>query len=495
TAAYEASAAYDAGAKSGTAVLVGGEGDAWADALSASSLAGAMRAPILITEKDSLSSSASSVISSKGISNVIVIGGTGAVSSDVVESLESLGCSVERISGSDRYDTQAAIYEYGKDNGYWTSKMVIFATGENFADSLSISSLAYTRSLPIFLVDEDGSFTDAQMDCLEESGMGYAIVLGGTGVIPDSTYYELREMTRSASGSGGTTHGVRLSGANRYETSVEIAEWATDQGYLKWDGAAFASGTVPYDSLAGCALQGRSGSVMLLVNSSSNATVEAAGTYASSITSTIKFFGGYGAVDASTRLAVLSNLSWDSSDPTYECYGDYAIMGSSNTTVSDMVALYNSTGKEYPSSVYKKYGASTITEFCEILYEEAEAEGVNAEVVFCQAMIETGWLQFGGDVEASQCNFCGLGATGNGVSGADFGTEYGSEGVQMGLRAQVQHLKAYASYEDLNQDLVDPRFSYVTRGKSPTVRGLSGTWAASTSYGNSIFNLINTLVD
>ncbi|MGI6218239.1 MAG: cell wall-binding repeat-containing protein, partial [Coriobacteriales bacterium] len=113
TAAYEASAAYDAGAKSGTAVLVGGEGDAWADAHSASSLAGAMRAPILITEKDSLSSSASSVISSKGISNVIVIGGTEAVSSDVVESLESLGCSVERISGSDRYDTQAAIYEYG----------------------------------------------------------------------------------------------------------------------------------------------------------------------------------------------------------------------------------------------------------------------------------------------------------------------------------------------------------------------------------------------
>ena len=172
---------------------------------------------------------------------------------------------------------------------------------------------------------------------------------------------------------------------------------------------------------------------------------------------------------------------------------DPAIMGSSRVSSSDLAVWFSSKGKTFPSDTYTRFGASSIEEFCRILCEEAEAEGVRAEVVFAQAMNETGWFGFGGQVKPEQCNFCGLGATDGGPAGADFGS-YGADGVRMGLRAQVQHLKAYASTDPLNQECVDGRFHLVTRGSAPTVKGLSGKWASSQTYGDDLTRLINDLL-
>lgn len=173
---------------------------------------------------------------------------------------------------------------------------------------------------------------------------------------------------------------------------------------------------------------------------------------------------------------------------------DPSIMGTSQTTVEQMVAWYKSKNKAYPSSVYTQYGAATIEDFCRITFEEANAEGVRAEVVFAQSMKETGWLQFGGQVKNWQCNFAGIGATDGGAGGADF-SGYGANGVRTGLRAQVQHLKAYASTAGLNQTCVDPRFSLVSRGVAPTVKGLAGKWATATDYGDGLTKLINELLN
>ena len=93
----------------------------------------------------------------------------------------------------------------------------------------------------------------------------------------------------------------------------------------------------------------------------------------------------------------------------------------------------------------------------------SDAEGVRGEVVYEQAMLETGWLQFGGDASAGQFNFSGLGTTGGGVAGNSF------PDVRTGIRAQVQHLKAYASSEELTQACVDNRFQYVSRESTPYV--------------------------
>lgn len=168
------------------------------------------------------------------------------------------------------------------------------------------------------------------------------------------------------------------------------------------------------------------------------------------------------------------------------------IMGSSQTTVAQMVARWNVMGKTYPSSVYAKYGAADITQFCTILLAEANYEGVRAEVVFAQAMHETGWLQFGGDVKAEQCNFAGIGATG-GVPGNSF-NDWGAASVHKGLRAQVQHLKAYASTDKLLNPCIDPRFSFVTRGCAPTIQDLGGKWATGSGYGTALTNQVNALL-
>lgn len=173
----------------------------------------------------------------------------------------------------------------------------------------------------------------------------------------------------------------------------------------------------------------------------------------------------------------------------------YQITGTSKVTVSQMVKCYNTYSSiSYPSAALTKGGAPDIKTFCEIIKEEAEAENMKADVVFAQAMLETGYLKFGGDVKINQFNFAGLGATGNGVAGNSF------KDVRTGIRAQVQHLKAYANKEALKNTCVDVRFSYVTRGTAPYVEWLGiqenpngGGWAASKNYGNDLLGLINKL--
>ena len=171
------------------------------------------------------------------------------------------------------------------------------------------------------------------------------------------------------------------------------------------------------------------------------------------------------------------------------------IGGQTQTTVRQMIKYYNSKGKKYPSKTYASKGATDIEAFCEIYYEESQAEGIRAEVAFCQAMKETGWLQFGGDVKVSQCNFAGIGATGGGISGASF------KDVRTGVRAQIQHLKAYANTLPLNNACVDPRFKYVKRGSAPYVEWLGKNanpngvgWAPAADYGTSIVQMIDKLL-
>ena len=139
----------------------------------------------------------------------------------------------------------------------------------------------------------------------------------------------------------------------------------------------------------------------------------------------------------------------------------------------------------YPSSVYAAKGAADILDFCKILYEEATFEGISPEVLYAQVMKETGYLKFGNLVKPEQCNFGGLGATGAGKPGYTF------ESVRIGLRAQVQHLKAYATDEPLNKTCVDPRFRYVKWGCAPKTTDLNGKWAVpGIGYGESINSIV-----
>jgi len=119
--------------------------------------------------------------------------------------------------------------------------------------------------------------------------------------------------------------------------------------------------------------------------------------------------------------------------------------------------------------------------------EESAVEGVNHDTAFAQMCLETGFLRFGGLVTPDMNNFCGLGAIGPGQNGEKF------PDPRTGVRAHVQHLKAYATDEPLKQALVDPRYRWVRYGSSPEIRGLSGTWAADRSYADKINDILERL--
>ena len=160
-------------------------------------------------------------------------------------------------------------------------------------------------------------------------------------------------------------------------------------------------------------------------------------------------------------------------------------MGTNKTiVVNKMVKMFQKSGKNYPTQALTKGNAPTIEAFCQIVYDEAVIEGIKPEVVFGQAMNETGYLQFGGDVKIEQFNFAGLGASGGGIAGESF------KSVAEGIRAQVQHLKGYASTEALKQTCVDNRYKWVTKGCAPYVEWLGQKenpngkgWATSKNYG------------
>lgn len=175
--------------------------------------------------------------------------------------------------------------------------------------------------------------------------------------------------------------------------------------------------------------------------------------------------------------------------------GVTSIMGNSdlssdkNTVVNKMVRMFQKSGRSYPADKLNAGGAGSIEAFCQIVYDEAVKEGVKPEIVFGQAMKETGYLQFGGAVKIEQFNFAGLGATGGSVAGAKFNN------VAEGIRAQVQHLKAYASKDSLTQETIDQRFNLVTRGSAPYVEWLGQKenpngfgWATAWNYGISLMN-------
>lgn len=164
----------------------------------------------------------------------------------------------------------------------------------------------------------------------------------------------------------------------------------------------------------------------------------------------------------------------------------YAIAGTSSTNAAQLVRYYKA-NQSYPS-FYAGSDAPTIEALAQIYMEECNAEGIRAEVAFAQAMKETGFLRFSGRVPITAYNFAGMGAIDSDTSAY---ATYSS--VREGVRAQVQHLKAYANSAALNNPCVDGRFGLVTRNTAPYVEwlGISENpygkgWASAYRYGYSL---------
>jgi hypothetical protein len=156
------------------------------------------------------------------------------------------------------------------------------------------------------------------------------------------------------------------------------------------------------------------------------------------------------------------------------------IMGNGNTTSAQLVVFLKRNNEA---------GLAQFPTIADLYRQESSVEGVNYDIAFSQMLLETNYLRFGGDVKPSQNNFAGLGDVGGGPEGASF------PNAQIGVRAHIQLLKAYASTEPLVQDVVTPRFRFVTRGIAPLIEQLTGRWSADPQYGQKISTILRQLYD
>ena len=140
--------------------------------------------------------------------------------------------------------------------------------------------------------------------------------------------------------------------------------------------------------------------------------------------------------------------------------------------------------------------SDSVTKMISLYITEGAAEGVRGDIAFAQSCLETGNFTFSGSaVTLDQNNFCGLGVNITGKKGCSFKT------AKEGIRAQIQHLQAYACTGRLKQKCVDPRYTYVNRGCAEYVEHLGirenpkgQGWAAGKNYGAQIIEILNAIL-
>lgn len=225
-------------------------GDDFADALCAGPLAKKYGAPILLTQPDRLNADVLAELKRLGVKNVFIVGGTGAVSSNVEDALKSAGIiKAERIYGADRYETSVKIAEkLGKFD------KIALATGSDFPDALSISAVAAKLGMPILLTGKD-SMPGKVKQYIDSKQISKTYVIGGTAVINDS----IKNLAPNA---------VRLGGKDRYETNVLVMKEFAE--VLKFSDIYLAIGEGPNgnefaDALSGAVLAAQTSSPVVLV--------------------------------------------------------------------------------------------------------------------------------------------------------------------------------------------------------------------------------------
>jgi putative cell wall-binding protein len=259
------------------AVLASGEN--YPDALAANGLAGALNggqgAPVLLTKKGSLSSEAKELLKNLQVQTVYIMGGTAAVSQEVEDAVRDMHIATIRVAGADRQAT--SVQAFNLIDGNWYKKhgthSVIIASGNSFADALSISPFAYATGTPIILTKADGTLTDEAVKAIKANDeIWQIIVVGGTDVVSDSVFSAVGTYNGNYRDYYKNTYvAVRIAGADRYDTSAKIADWEcnfaldTDSIYgwsdVAWADFSFdeifvATGEKFPDALAGGQLAG-----------------------------------------------------------------------------------------------------------------------------------------------------------------------------------------------------------------------------------------------
>ena len=205
-----------------TVIIASGETEV--DAVTASGLAGNLNAPVLLTRSSRLPHNVARFIDEQNVTDVIIVGGTAAVSDDVVTALESLGSrpSVQRVSGADRYATAAAIGgELGGPNPTWcgsdqSAAILVNGGADGRADAIAIGPMAFRLGLPMLLTAAD-EVPEATAAFLTDNKVERVVVVGGMGAVSGDVVDALVEDI-------GVVNVQRISGGSAAATSVMVAK-------------------------------------------------------------------------------------------------------------------------------------------------------------------------------------------------------------------------------------------------------------------------------
>lgn len=286
--------------------------DVYADSLSATPLAAALKAPVLATQRDALDSRVAEAIKRQSVTKVVLVGGQAALSPAVENSLKAAGVSVERIAGQDRYETalkiaDAVIAAKGGATGAGQtangtvlgaagegSVPVFLATGTNFADAMAAGSAAAARG-GVVLLTQGNRVTGATLEFLKSGKAASVTSVGGPAV--------------AAANAAGVPD-TEIIGANRYDTATKLAQLVfTNPGVV-----VITSGESFADSLAGGALAGILGAPMIFTPQGS--TNPATTAYLTTVKPNAVVLGGPSAVSDAVVGAVTSVTGAPAPSPT-----------------------------------------------------------------------------------------------------------------------------------------------------------------------------------
>ena len=220
------------------------------DGLVAGALAGATKSGVVLTMgTNAIEPETLSKLKAVGTSKVTIVGGTGAVSQGVEDSLKAAGIQVERIAGTDRYDTAFKVYDYMKANGKLKlnargEPYVFVATGKTFPDALAASAVAAKIGTAVILAD-----TPEQVNRV-------------AGIQP----YAVGGQTSRLMSNMGVSMSGWFDGKDRYDTANKLVNWSVWRG---GDTVMVAVGTNFADALAAGPLAASTGQLLVLANPSS----------------------------------------------------------------------------------------------------------------------------------------------------------------------------------------------------------------------------------
>lgn len=479
--------------KSDYAVLVNSE--MYADAVVSSPLADQYKAPILLTEKDSIPDTVVDELNRLRVKKVFILGGPSLISKNVEKQLGNMGISIEeRIAGQDRYETAVKVASHITN----PNNSIYVVDGEDWRDALAISPIATISHSPIIFTNKYG-IPDVVKKNIDNTTHTYNII----GEKDD--YDFLNNIEQHLGGKH-----LKTLGYNKVDTNIEVYNSFKDK--MKLNKIYLASSKAFADGLCISPLAGENKSPLFFVDENNMNEVKNFLDQNGKNVGEIDVIGGQGVIADSTLQTLLKSnttASINNSDSISngDNINDNRGNGITNVNQDNNENLGND---ENNSSITPINGQSQVSvEQCEkflrkrnpnapylanIYKKYCDIYGIRLECAWVQMCLETNFLRYSDTsiTTLNMNNYAGLGALDNNGRGQALSFPTEDEGV----KCHIQHLFAYSSKNQLpdGEVLIDPRFNLVQRGCAPNIEDLgNGKWASDKEYAHKLLSLLNEL--